>query len=120
LELMAVDVGALEEFEEGTIRIVQAGRQRVGILRWPGGRLYAVRDFCPHQGGPVCEGAVGRAIRGGADGPTVVDDSPVLMCGWHHWEFDLETGRALGDPRMRLRTYDTRVDGGRVLVEVQR
>ena len=39
--------------------------------------FYAVDNRCPHMGYPMSEGSV-------RDG--------VLICHWHHWEFDLKTG----------------------------
>ena len=42
------------------------------------GRLYALRDACPHMGAPLSEGK----LTGGR-----------VVCGWHGWSFDLTTGR---------------------------
>jgi nitrite reductase (NADH) small subunit len=115
----AIDVGAIDDFPERAMRIVSAGRQQLGILRWPDGRVFALRNHCPHQGGPVCEGAVALTLspwdRRQAVG--VERDRPVIICGWHHWEFDVASGRALSDSRLRVRTYPVRVEEGRVLVE---
>lgn len=41
------------------------------------GKYYAVDNRCPHMGYPMSEGSI-------RDG--------VLICHWHHWEFDLKTG----------------------------
>ena len=41
------------------------------------GKHYAVDNRCPHMGYPMSEGSI-------RDG--------VLICHWHHWEFDLKTG----------------------------
>ncbi len=41
------------------------------------GKYHAVDNRCPHMGYPMSEGSI-------RDG--------VLICHWHHWEFDLKTG----------------------------
>ena len=46
------------------------------MFRYEGG-YYACDNRCPHMGYPLSEGSV-------RDG--------VLICHWHHWEFDLKTG----------------------------
>ena len=43
----------------------------------------------------------------------------VVVCPWHGWEFDVQTGRSLCDPqKTRVRSYVTRVEHGRVFVEM--
>jgi nitrite reductase/ring-hydroxylating ferredoxin subunit len=114
-----VDVGAVGDFGERDVRIVQAGDREIGIVRW-GGSVYAVANVCPHQRGPVCRGTLGGRLTGSAPGTMQVDDeTPVLGCPWHGWEFDLRTGRALWDDRYGVRTFPARVEGGRVLVELR-
>ena len=35
-----------------------------------------------------------------------VDDTrPVLSCPWHGWQFDVATGKAVTNQRLRARTY---------------
>ena len=43
-----------------------------------GARVRCVQSFCPHLGGPLFQGTVAGEI---------------VMCPWHQWCFDLETGR---------------------------
>jgi len=38
----------------------------------------------------------------------------------HKWEFDIPTGRALLDERLRVRRYDVRVHGDEIIVSLDR
>ena len=29
----------------------------------------------------------------------------ILRCPWHQWPFEIETGRCLVDPKVRVKTY---------------
>jgi len=74
------------------------------------GEFIAVLNICPHELAPVCRGKV----RG-----TTLPSPPgeyrwgrvreILACPWHGWEFDLLTGKALADERVRLRRYPVTV-----------
>src|SRR5262249_3651448 len=78
-----------------------------GIFR-EGDRLVAYENHCPHDGGPVCQGKViprveeelapdqtSRGLR--------FSKKRNIVCPWHGWEFDIESGRHCGDPKYRLR-----------------
>lgn len=118
---MFVDVLALDELEERRPKLATVEGREIGIIRW-NGDVYALRNVCPHQFGPVCRGHVMPLITGGLDDRLEADsDRPVLVCPWHGWEFDVATGRsAWGDTpyRYRLKTYEVKIEDGRVLVEV--
>jgi nitrite reductase (NADH) small subunit len=34
----------------------------------------------------------------------------VLRCPWHGWEFRIDTGVSLFDPKIRVKTYDVAID----------
>ena len=97
-------VGRLAEFSPGERRIVTVDVRSIGVFR-VGNAFYALRNRCPHQGGPLCLGRVFR--RAVADEPGRVrftDEAPLLACPWHGWEYDLATGRSFlgaGEPRVR-------------------
>lgn len=38
-----------------------------------------------------------------------------LVCPWHAWEFELESGRCAADPSLSLRKFPVKVEGDRVL-----
>jgi len=115
---VTVDVGPVTDFEDRRFRIVKAGAHEVGVLRWSG-RFFAVHNRCPHQKGPVCLGIVSGRLGGSVPGSMNVDEeTPVLSCPWHGWEFDLAQGRAVWDQNYALKTVPVRVEDGRVLLEV--
>jgi nitrite reductase (NADH) small subunit/3-phenylpropionate/trans-cinnamate dioxygenase ferredoxin subunit len=68
-----------------------------------GGRYYAVDDTCPHQGAPLCDGA----LKDGA-----------VTCAWHEWRFGLADGRRVDKPKVRVGTYAVRVAGDEIQVAI--
>lgn len=117
---MKVDVGAVSDFPERRIRVISAGDREVGVLRW-GDRFFAMHNRCPHQSGPVCLGIVSGRLTSAKPGSMEVDEeTPVLSCPWHGWEFELERGRALWDPGYAVKVMPVQVEAGRVLVEIGR
>ena len=110
------DIGPLSVVERDGRAIARIGGREIGVLRDPAtGRLYAVRNRCPHSGAPLCLGWVVERSTGrpGAYEPS---GRAVLRCPWHGWEYDLETGKCADDARMRAAVYPVRVEDGRVLV----
>lgn len=118
-----VDVGAVDEFPEKTMRIVEADGFELGVCRW-GDEIFAVRNQCPHQGAPLCAGFLQSALtaRCVQDGVELEAEAgePVILCSWHRWEFSMRTGQSVWDPNYRVKRYPVTVADGRVLVEVRR
>ncbi len=68
-----------------------------------GGEIRALSGVCPHQGGPLGQGTL---IHG------------LLVCPWHMWEFDSANGACMVDESRGIPTYNTKVEDGRVLVDL--
>jgi nitrite reductase/ring-hydroxylating ferredoxin subunit len=106
-----VVVASLAEFPSSGRLTVTVGNRSIGVFR-SGERFYAVRNRCPHQGGPLCEGRLFR--RAVSDEPGRVrysDSAPLIACPWHGWEYDLETGQSfMGAGEPRVRAYDVSVE----------
>jgi nitrite reductase (NADH) small subunit len=113
-----VDVGAESDFDEGRSRLVVIDGREIGIVRW-GDRIFAIRNHCPDQGGPLCAGPVRSLLEAGPDGEHVTlsldEGRPVIACPWHHYEFDLHTGHELRGGRRAI-TYQVEREDGRVYV----
>lgn len=114
-----VDVGAVAEFPNGKIRIVTVDDREVGVVAW-GDKWFALRNICPHLGAPLCRGPLRPFLTQESvtsSDLTVEHHRPVLMCPWHHWEFNLDSGISVTG-KERVKTYPVLVESGRVKVEV--
>lgn len=103
-------VGRAADLKEGERRIVVANdRKSIGVLR-ANGKIFAYLNECPHQGGPVCEGLLIHRVEENI-GPDKTyrgmrySDDLHIVCPWHGWEFNIETGRCAGDGRHAIPRY---------------
>lgn len=111
-------VATVDEIPPGASMIVPIGRHGVGVYN-VNGRFYAIANYCPHEGGPLC--------RGRTHGQSVVDpeqpgsaaevrDGEFIYCPWHQWGFELATGTTAVKPEWSIRTYPVRIDGDNIIV----
>jgi nitrite reductase/ring-hydroxylating ferredoxin subunit len=111
-----VVIARVEDFPTGSRRIVQVEGREIGVFR-VGDRYYGMRNRCPHQGGPLCEGRIVPRLIATTPGSIALssDRPPLIVCPWHRWQYDLGTGEAYapGDPHAR--SYSVTVDGGATL-----
>jgi nitrite reductase/ring-hydroxylating ferredoxin subunit len=100
------------ELPAGERRIVTIGKRSIGVFN-VGDRFYAVRNRCPHQGGPLCVGHIlGNAVAD-VPGAAAVSNNPLrIACPWHGWEYDLATGQSYYNPRRKVRSYPISVEPG--------
>ena len=88
----------------GTGQVVQAEARGVAVcLANVEGRLSALDNWCPHRRGPLGEGWI--------EGKSVV-------CPWHCWAFDTETGEALPPENAKVQVFPVKVEGEDVLVDL--
>ncbi len=117
------DAGDAADIAEGGRLVVEAGGRAIGIYRVEG-KLYAYENWCPHQGGPVCQGLMvnrvlevldaNKAARGFAFDET----DPHIVCPWHGFEFSIKTGRHAGVDNVRLRPIEIEEADGRVYLSL--
>ncbi len=112
-------VARAEDIPQGEMRLYPLGPTGVGVFN-VGGDFHALRNLCPHAGGPVCKGDVtGTTVAGGAPyAQEWVRPGEILRCPWHAWEIDIVTGRTVTDPARTVATYPVTVEDGWVVVEV--
>lgn len=104
-------VGQVGEIPPGNRKIVQVAGRSIGIFNVEG-KFFAIRNSCPHQGGPLCLGPTMGLVTSDRPGQFNYErDGEILRCPWHGWEFDLATGRSVFDPsRTRVRSYQVEVE----------
>jgi nitrite reductase (NADH) small subunit len=118
-----VAVGRFAEIADGDYKVFAVDEFEVGVFRI-GDKLVAYRNWCPHAGGPVCQGKIFHQIE---EALTPDMRSAGLrhskrrnvVCPWHGYEFDIETGRHPGDPNVRLTPVRVAVREGEIYVEVE-
>src|SRR5690606_21954687 len=70
-------------------KIVEVAGRSIGIFNI-NGEYYALRNSCPHQGGPLCTGRVSGFLFSHVPGEyTYTRRGEILRCPWHGWEFDI-------------------------------
>jgi nitrite reductase (NADH) small subunit len=117
LRAREIAVGRADEVPIGGRKIVQIDNLSIGIFHLPEG-FYALRNYCPHQGAPLCEGSVHGTNRPGMEFDPALEGR-VLRCPWHGWEFDIPSGKGLYDLKSRVSTYGVRVsEEGELLLNV--
>ena len=95
-------VARVEEVPPGTVTTVRVGDEAIALAN-VGDEFYATQPECLHLHGPLGEGRL---------------DGCVLTCPWHGWQYDVRTGENEFDRAIQLRTYEVRVEDGRVEVAV--
>lgn len=92
-----IEAGALDDIPRLGARVVRTARGDVALFRTADDRVYALRDQCPHKGGPLSQGIV--------YGHTVA-------CPLHNWCIRLEDGQAVAPDEGHTACYPVRVEHG--------
>ena len=114
-------VATVDELPPGTRKIVEVAGRQVGVFNIAG-ELFALRNRCPHQGGPLCEGRLAGRLEAAAPGAELryTRAGEILRCPWHSWEYDIRTGQSWFDPaHVRVRAYDVEVAPGAAVEEAR-
>jgi len=111
-------VASVEELPPGARKIVEVAGRSIGVFN-VGGEFFALRNRCPHQGGPLCEGKQWGQLTARVPGEFEYGrEGEIIGCGWHGWEFDIRTGQSWCEPeRLRVRAYQVSVEPGAAIVE---
>jgi nitrite reductase/ring-hydroxylating ferredoxin subunit len=110
-------VAGVDEIPVGARKIVEVAGRQIGVFNVKG-ELFALRNRCPHQGGPLCEGRLSGFVQAAVPGAEITyeREGEVLRCPWHSWEYDIRTGQSWFDPgQVRVRAYEVNVAPGEEL-----
>jgi nitrite reductase (NADH) small subunit len=67
------------------------------------GTITAMDNVCLHRGGPLGQGV----IEGGK-----------IICPWHGWQWDPNTGAAINNANAKVGVYPIKVEGDELLIEL--
>jgi nitrite reductase/ring-hydroxylating ferredoxin subunit len=86
-------VARAAEIAAGTGRTVVVGTEAVAVFRGASG-WFAIDDACTHEDAPLGEGSV---------------EGDVVVCPYHDWRYDLNTGACHTDPARPVGCFAIRV-----------
>jgi nitrite reductase (NADH) small subunit len=111
-------VATVADLVPGQRKVIMIDGRSIGVFNVKG-EFYALRNQCPHRSGPLCKGRL-RPLVLPADGTQLAYDreGEILKCPWHQWEFDIKTGQALYDAKLRVKTYGVVQEGEEVVLYV--
>lgn len=116
-------VGAIEP--GGTLIVHPEGfRNGIGVFNVEG-EFFALRNVCPHMGAPLCQGVVtgtaeARVRDNGAPEIGWIRDGEIIACPWHHWEFEIRTGRTIFPSGRRVRRYPVSIETPEIEARLRR
>jgi 3-phenylpropionate/trans-cinnamate dioxygenase ferredoxin subunit len=110
-----IDLLALEDVPEGTLRMVHVDGTDQVVVVHANGVIRAFQGICTHEYFELDKGF----LTGGGSPLPDGRDSGTLTCALHLSRFDLGTGEALDPPaELPLAVYDVVVEDGRILIDV--
>lgn len=82
-------------------RVLETDTMRIAVFRTADDQVFAIKDACPHKGGPLSQGIV---------------HGTSVTCPLHNWKIDLASGEALGPDEGCTNVFAARVENGQVFV----
>jgi nitrite reductase (NADH) small subunit len=91
------EIARLDEIPRLGARVLRTDTMDIAIFRTAADQVFALRDRCPHKGGPLSQGIV----HGGT-----------VTCPLHNWKIDLASGEAQGPDEGCAHSYTVKVENG--------
>ena len=96
-------VTALEDIPVLGSRVVEVEDLRIAVFRDKKDHIFAIKDACPHQQGPLSQGIMhGHSV----------------TCPLHGWKIDLTSGKAMGPDEGCTHVFEAKVDSGVIYLQL--
>ena len=96
-------ITSLEDIPQLGSRVVKTDDFDIAVFRTANDEVFAVKDACPHKGGPLSQGIV---------------HGTSVTCPLHNWKIDLNSGEALGPDEGCANVFSAKVENGMVFLEL--
>ena len=98
-----IEVGNMSDIPRDGARVVKTPLGDIAVFRTLHDEVFALRDKCPHKGGPLSQGIVhGRKV----------------ACPMHNWNIELDSGCAVAPDHGCAREFPVKLEGGRVWLDL--
>ncbi|WP_374683799.1 nitrite reductase small subunit NirD [Accumulibacter sp.] len=84
-------------------RVVRSMNGDIALFRTSSDEVFALRDRCPHKGGPLSQGLV---------------HGNQVTCPLHGWRLRLDSGEAVAPDQGCSRRYPIRIESGTVFLDI--
>ena len=98
-EKVWIPVGRVDDIPRQGARVVTTEAGAIAVFRTVDDQIFALRDKCPHKGGPLSQGIV-HGTR--------------VACPLHDWKIDLASGRAVAPDEGCAARFPVQVSDGLV------
>ena len=98
-----IEIGDIEDIPRQGARVVRTSQGDVAVFRTAQNEVFALRDRCPHKGGPLSQGIV--------SGKTVT-------CPLHNWNIQLDSGDAVAPDKGCAGTFPAKVVEGKIYISL--
>ncbi len=98
-----IEVGKVEDIPRQGARVVSRPEGDIAVFRTVDDEVFALRDKCPHKGGPLSQGIVhGKRV----------------ACPLHDWKINLDSGDAVAPDVGCAASFPVKVEGGAVMLSL--
>lgn len=98
-----LEVGTIEDIPRPGARVVKVESGDIAIFRTSENKIFALRDKCPHKGGPLSQGIV---------------QGESVACPLHDWKIKLVSGEAAAPDEGCTASYPVKVEDGNVYLSL--
>lgn len=99
-----IEVGQIKDIPKLGARVVQTAQGDIAVFRNSQDEIFALRDKCPHKGGPLSQGIV--------HGKTVT-------CPLHNWKISLSDGEAMAPDQGCSGVYAVKLEGETIYLNLK-
>lgn len=91
-----IEVGVINDIPKLGARVINTPDGDIAVFRTADDEIFALRDKCPHKGGPLSQGIVhGKRV----------------ACPLHDWKIHLDSGDAVAPDEGCAASYPIRMEG---------
>ena len=98
-----IEIGTLDDIPKLGARVVNTVDGDIAVFRTADDEVFALRDKCPHKGGPLSQGIVhGKRV----------------TCPLHNWVIELDSGEAVAPDEGCAGRCEVKLEGGTIFLSV--
>ena len=98
-----IEIGVLSDIPKLGARVVRVSDGDIAVFRTAEDKVFALRDACPHKGGPLSQGIV---------------HGDRVACPLHDWKIQLDSGNAVAPDEGCAASFAVRMEGEKIFLSL--